>query len=103
MADSPVFDRTCEELDERTSLERIEVRGTVRIALKKAGLDARSVDATQMGVVLRKVLPGELDARGVEESAAVCDQIAAAIDGMASGGVGDRAGTAAATMDRLGS
>ena len=66
MADSsPVFDKTCEEIEQRTSLERIEVRGTVRIGLKAAGLDAIGVYGAQMAVMLRKLLPKELEARGV--------------------------------------
>ena len=79
MADSPVFDRTCEELEQRTHLERLEVRGTVRIALKAAGLDAQSVDAEQMSVVLRRVLPDEFETRGVDDAAARCEEVAASI------------------------
>ena len=53
VSDSPVFDRTCDELEQRTTLDRLAARGTVRIALKSAGLEVTSVDAAQMGVVLR--------------------------------------------------
>jgi hypothetical protein len=42
MADSPCFDRVCAALESETSLDRIEARGTVRLALKGAGLDAAS-------------------------------------------------------------
>ena len=103
MADSPVFDRTSEELEQRTPLERLEVRGTVRIALKAAGLDVQSVDAAQMGVVLRKVLPKELETRGVGDAAALCEEIAAAIEDMVFEAPADRTKAAAATMSRLGS
>ena len=103
MADSPVFDKTCEELEQRTDLERIEVRGTVRIALKAAGLSVQSVDAAQMRVALRKVFPNELEIRGVEDAAAVCEGVAAAIEDIVFDGAGDRAGAAAAAMSRFGS
>jgi hypothetical protein len=68
-AESAAFDRTCEELEERTDLDRLEARGTVRIALKGAGLDGASVDPAQMAIVLRKVLPSELETRGIADGA----------------------------------
>jgi len=103
MADSPVFDRTCEELEQRTDLDRLTARGTVRIALKEAGLDVGSVDAEQMGVVLRRVLPGELDNRGVAGSGALCEEIAGILASTRFEVVQDRTAAAAATVSRLGS
>jgi hypothetical protein len=103
VADSPVFDRVCAELEARTSLDRLAVRGTIRIALKSAGLEAAAVDAAQMGVVLRKLVPGELSARGVEGGPALCERIAEEIAGLRSDGVRDRAAEAAATIGRFGS
>ncbi len=79
MADATAFDWLCAQLEERTSLDRLEARGTVRLALKEAGLDAKGVTASQMGVVLAKVLPAELDARGVSGSADVCRALASAL------------------------
>lgn len=101
--DSPVFEKTCEELEQRTPLERLEVRGTVRIGLKAAGLDVHGVDVAQMAVMLRKVLPEELEMRGIGEAASLCDEIAGAIEGIAFEASDDRAGAAAATMSRFGS
>jgi hypothetical protein len=103
VADSSVFDRVCSELEARTSLDRLAVRGTIRIALKNAGLDAASVDAAQMGVVLRKLVPAELAARGVGDAAALCERIAEEIAGLRSDGARDRAAEAAATIGRFGS
>ena len=40
MADARAFDWVCEEVEKKSSLSRLEARGTVRLALKKAGLDA---------------------------------------------------------------
>ena len=67
MADSAVFDWVCGELEQRSSLDRLEARGTIRLALKQAGLDAGSVTPDQIKVVLEKLLPEELRARGVAD------------------------------------
>ena len=72
MAESEVFDVVCSEIESRTNLDRLEARGTVRISLKRAGLDAGSVDSKQMAVVLEKVLPMELSSRSVEGAEAIC-------------------------------
>ena len=88
MADAPAFDWVCNELEQRTSLDRLEARGTVRIALKVAGLDARSLTPDQIKVVLEKLLPKELESRGVNDAEGVCRTLAS---GMASLG-GDDSG-----------
>ena len=72
MADSAVFDFICGQLEKRTGLDRLASRGTVRIALKQAGLDPVSVTPDQMAVVLQRVLPEELTRRGVRDAEAVC-------------------------------
>jgi hypothetical protein len=72
MADSEVFDFVCEQLEQRTSLDRLEARGTVRLTLKQAGLDARGVSAQQMAVAVDKLLAGELESRGVDGAAGHC-------------------------------
>jgi len=74
----------------------------VRIALKSAGLDGTSVDPAQMAVVLRKVLPNELETRGIDDAATHCEAIAQAIEGTSSNGSADRVGAAAATIGRFG-
>ena len=72
MAESSVFTVTCSELDRKTSLSEIESRGTVRLALKAAGLEAVSITTQQMNVVLERVLPRELSLRGVDDAENVC-------------------------------
>jgi len=79
MADAEAFDFVCNQLESRTSLDRLAARGTVRIALKQAGLDSRSVTPEQMGVVMEKVLPNELASRGVQGGTAICSDIAAKV------------------------
>lgn len=80
MADAPAFDFVCEQLEERSSLDRLEARGTVRIALKQSGLEARSVSPAQMRVVLDRVLPGELGTRGISDPEAICAEISRGLE-----------------------
>ena len=84
MADT-IFEFVAEKLEASTDLEKLEARGTVRLALKAAGLDARSVTKEQMIVMVEKVLPNELAARGVDGAEAICTQLAAATKGMETG------------------
>jgi hypothetical protein len=79
MADSAVFECVCELLERASSLDRLESRGTVRLALKQSGLAARSVTALQMTVVLEKVLPEELAARGVGDTDSLISQAVSAL------------------------
>jgi hypothetical protein len=76
MADAAAFEFVCEQLEARTSLDRLAARGTVRIALKQAGLDSRTVTPEQMAVVAEKVLINELTTRGVAGAPALCSEIA---------------------------
>jgi len=69
------FEAVCEELERATSLDRLEARGTVRLALKRAGLEARSVTPDQMSVVVENLFPNELESRGVQDVAVVCASI----------------------------
>ncbi len=101
MADSPIFAEACRKLEETTSLNTIESRGTVRIALKSAGLEAGSVTIEQMTVVLDRVMPQELSARGVEDAEAVCTSIRSALDHV--GASDTLAETPDAVFARLGS
>ena len=75
MVDS-IFDFVAEKLEEATDLGKLESRGTVRIALKQAGLDARSVTRHQMQVMLERSMPAELAARGVARAEELCRTIA---------------------------
>jgi hypothetical protein len=77
MADAAAFEFVCEQLEAHTPLDRLAARGTVRIALKQAGLDPRAATPAQLAVVCEKVLPAELAARGVAGAPALCQQIAA--------------------------
>ena len=75
MAESEVFDVVCKAIETGTNLDRLEARGTVRISLKRAGLDANTVDSAQMAVVLDRVMPMELNSRSVENAEALCSEL----------------------------
>ena len=47
-----------------------------RLVLKQAGLEARSVGAREIAVVIEKLLAGELGSRGVDDPDAVCGVLA---------------------------
>ncbi|MDJ0853082.1 MAG: hypothetical protein QNK04_32325 [Myxococcota bacterium] len=74
MAES-VFEVVAGEVERRTDLSRLEARGTVRLALRESGLDARGVTADQMVVILRRVLPGEMRSRGIDDPEQICAAI----------------------------
>lgn len=72
MAESIIFEWVSSELEKRTSLSRLEARGTVRLVLKHAGLDPHSVSAHQMQVVVERLLSGALGKRRVEDADHLC-------------------------------
>jgi hypothetical protein len=75
MADSAAFGWICDELERSTSLDRLEARGTMRLALKQAGLEARSVSGEPIAVVVEQLLADELRCRAVEEPEATCSAL----------------------------
>ncbi|MDJ0789564.1 MAG: hypothetical protein QNK05_22450 [Myxococcota bacterium] len=79
---SDAFERLCESLERATPLDRLAARGTVRIGLRHAGLDAQSVTPSQLRVVIDKVLPTELASRGVEWNDDLADRLATSQDGV---------------------
>ncbi len=74
-----IFDFAAKQLEQHTGFSRLEARGTLRIALKDAGLDARSVNAGQLCVVFEKLMPIELGNRGVADAADVCSAVVEAL------------------------
>jgi hypothetical protein len=83
MADS-IFDTAAEKLEEATDMDRLAARGTLRIALKQAGLDAQNLTISQIRAVFEKLMPKELEARGVADAAATCNALIANIASAAS-------------------
>lgn len=72
MSASDCFEIASSEVERATTLSRLEARGTLRLALKEAGLDAANVTPSQMRVVVEKVLPAALSARGIDGAAELC-------------------------------
>lgn len=79
MSESRAFTRVCEELENRTELNRLQARGTIRLALKQAGLDPSAVTASEMRTVLEKILPEQLRSRGIASPESVCRELAASL------------------------
>jgi hypothetical protein len=75
-----IFDFVSDELERLTKLEKLEARGTVRLALKAAGLDVRTVTTPQMVATLQKVMPNEIRARGVEHGDKICQTIVTSLE-----------------------
>jgi hypothetical protein len=76
-----LFDIAAEKLEGATGMDRLEARGTLRIAVKEAGLDAQKLTIPQLRAVFEKLMPKELEAHGVGEATAICKAL---IDDIAS-------------------
>jgi len=72
MADSAAFELACELLERDTPLDRLQARGTVRLVLKAAGLEAQSVAPHQLAVAVANLLSRELESRGVPDADGFC-------------------------------
>lgn len=83
MATSPAFDSVCDGIEQHTSLDRMQCRGTMRLVLKEAGLDPTNVQPREMVVVVQRVLPGALEARGVAGAKDLCERLALGLGGLA--------------------
>jgi hypothetical protein len=99
VSETRAFDHACETLESRSTLSRLEARGTVRLALKQAGLEAGSVTARQMSVVVDRILPGELLARGIGEADAICRELGRSLATLPSDGTAE---TPESVFGRLG-
>ena len=96
---SEAFDLVCEGIERGTALDRMQSRGTVRLALKEAGLDPARVQPNEMAVVLRRILPGALRSRGVESADELCADLAR---GLANVATAPQQDTPDAIFQRLG-
>ena len=82
MNESRAFTAVSETLEELGCLSRLESRGTVRIALKRGGLSAYDVTASELSVVVEQLFPEELTARGVDDVTSVVDQLLSVLRGL---------------------
>ncbi len=76
MSEAPAFVDAAEALEALTSFSQLEARGTIRIVLKEAGFRPEAVSAAELAAVVEKILPAELEARGVDQAALIAADIA---------------------------
>jgi hypothetical protein len=76
MADSVVFDFVAEELARTTNLDRMEARGMLRVVLKQALFDSKTLNVAQMQMVIDRLLAAQLCRCGVENPESVCEDLA---------------------------
>jgi hypothetical protein len=70
--DTSLFDLAAQSLEQHTGFSQLEARGTLRIAVKSAGLEPNSLTVDELRVVFEKLMPGELEQRGVEDTLSAC-------------------------------
>lgn len=71
------FQFVCDRLGQHVQLERLALRGAVRLALKAAGFEASAVRPNEMAVVVSRMLPKELASCGVSDAGPLCARLAA--------------------------
>ena len=79
MSETRAFTHVCEALAGLTQMDRLQARGPVRLALKQAGLDPATVTPREMSVVVGKILPAELAARGIASPETICREMGASL------------------------
>jgi hypothetical protein len=100
--DSKLFDLTAKHLENRTDLDHLEARGTLRLALEKSGLSPKSFTLKQLQVVFQKVMPQELELRGIRYIPSVCNSVMARVIRTADAAEPEPAETIDETFRRLG-
>jgi hypothetical protein len=81
--DSDSFTIVADRLCELSDLDRLEARGTIRLAFKRAGVNVSSFGLDDLAAVFAKIMPDELAARGCTNAQAICEAIMASLDGSA--------------------
>jgi hypothetical protein len=74
-----LFDWVSSAVEAETSLSRLEARGSLRLALKDAGLTPERATRHEIEVVLKAVAPKHLHACSVRDAEAVCGRILTAL------------------------
>ncbi len=70
-----LVDVAAERLEASTEMARLAARGTRRLALKEAGLEAQNLTLPQLRAVFEKLMPKELESRGITDAAATCKTV----------------------------
>ncbi len=97
-----LFDAAAKALEDHTGLDRLSARGTLRLSLKQAGLDPQKLSVLQLRAVFEKLMPRELEARGVADAAGACRRAIAAIASAPSSGGASTAESPDDVFKRLG-
>jgi hypothetical protein len=97
-----LFDIAAERLEHHTDFNRLEARGTLRIAVKEAGLKAQNLTLPELEAVLEKVMPGELKRRRVEDAVAICNIVMGEVARVAGPGSATSSSSADDVFRRLG-
>jgi len=79
VSESPIFTVVCEVIEEMSTLSRLEARGTVRLAMKEAGLEPRDVTSRDMLALLGTVMQQALTSRGVVDVEKILERSRAAV------------------------
>jgi hypothetical protein len=96
VANASLFEIACEALEQASGLDRLAARGTLRLALKEAGLETATLTTVQLAVVIQRVLPRELRARGIANPEKACEEMSTRV-----ASAGSAAGPAAAAPEDL--
>ena len=94
---SDLFALVADRLEAETVFGRLETRGTLRIALKKAGVDAKSFTLVELEATFAKIMPDELARRGVRNAAGVCGSVLKSLPS----GLRDASGDPATSRDEI--
>ncbi len=78
-----LFDVAAENLERATDMDRLAARGTLRIAVKEAGLDPHTLTVPQLRAIFEKLMPRQLEAQGVSNAAAASQAMMSEIAGSA--------------------
>lgn len=73
--ESTAFLWAAEALERATRLSSMEARGTIRLALKKGGLDAATVTGDEIRLVFEKIMPSMLAVRAYDDAESICRAI----------------------------
>jgi hypothetical protein len=75
VAGSASFEAICAELASTKGMDRWTARGMLQLALMDAGLDKATVSATQLGVVVERLLPRQLQSQTGVDVGSVCARL----------------------------
>ena len=97
-----LFASAADRLEHHTRMDRLAARGTLRLAVKNAGLDAQTLTLVQLRAVFEKLMPGELESRGIGDAEATCRAVMAEIARTAGAADSTRATSTDEIFKRLG-